>query len=102
MIGRVTDGKALPAEVLDRILARPLPPLAIPSTLQDSLMARLDRLAPVKEVAQVAACIGREFSHELIVAVASLPTPELERALAGLAAAELVFARGTPPDATYS
>ena len=50
-------------------LAGPLPPLAIPSTLQDSLMARLDRLAPVKEVAQVAACIGREFGFELLEAV---------------------------------
>jgi predicted ATPase len=134
MVGRVTGGRALPAEVLDQILARtdgvplfveeltkavleaglladrgdryelvgPLPPFAIPSTLQDSLMARLDRLAPVKEVAQIAACIGREFSHELIAAVAVLPAPELERALAELTAAELVFPRGTPPDATYS
>ena len=47
-------------------LAGPLPPLAIPSTLQDSLMARLDRLAPVKEVAQTAAVIGREFDHQLL------------------------------------
>ena len=83
-------------------LEGPLPPLAIPATLQDSLMARLDRLAPVKEVAQIAACIGREFSHELIAAVAALPAPELDRALAELTAAELVFPRGTPPDATYS
>ncbi len=60
-------------------------------------MARLDRLAPVKEVAQVAACIGREFSHELIAAVVALPAPELERALAELAATELVFPRGAPP-----
>ena len=51
-------------------LAGPLPPLAIPATLQDSLMARLDRLAPVKEVAQIGAAIGREFSHELLAAVA--------------------------------
>ena len=50
-------------------LAGPLPPLAIPATLQDSLMARLDRLAPVKEVAQIGAVIGREFSHELLAAV---------------------------------
>jgi predicted ATPase len=46
------------------VLAGPLPPLAIPATLHDSLMARLDRLAPVKEVAQIGACIGREFDHE--------------------------------------
>ena len=83
-------------------LAGPLPPLAIPATLQDSLMAQLDRLAPIKEVAQVAACIGREFSHELIAVVAALPAPELDRALAELTAAELVFPRGTPPDASYS
>ena len=49
----------------------PLPPLAIPATLHDSLMARLDRLAPVKEVAQIGAVIGREFSHELLAAVAT-------------------------------
>ena len=60
-------------------LSGPLPPLAIPATLQDSLMARLDRLAPVKEVAQIGACIGREFSHELLAAVSPLPAAELER-----------------------
>ena len=53
-------------------LAGPLPPLAIPATLHDSLMARLDRLAPVKEVAQIGAVIGREFSHELLAAVSPL------------------------------
>ena len=57
-------------------LAGPLPPLALPSTLHDSLLARLDRLAPVKEIAQIGAVIGREFSHELIAAVsASAPKP---------------------------
>ena len=54
-------------------LAGPLPPLAIPSTLHDSLLARLDRLAPVKEVAQIGAAIGREFSHALLAAVADRP-----------------------------
>ena len=53
-------------------LSGPLPPLAIPATLQDSLLARLDRLASAKQVAQMAACIGREFSHELVGAVAGL------------------------------
>jgi predicted ATPase len=62
-------------------LAGPLPPLAIPATLQDSLMARLDRLAPVKELAQMAACIGREFSHELLGAVSSLSDSALRDAL---------------------
>ena len=60
-------------------LSGPLPPLAIPATLHDSLMARLDRLAPVKEVAQIGAVIGREFCHELLAAVAPLPEAELQR-----------------------
>ena len=79
-----------------------LPPLAIPTTLHDSLMARLDRLAPVKEVAQIGAVIGREFSHELLVAVADRPEDELRAALDQLVASELVFRRCAPPDATYS
>jgi class 3 adenylate cyclase/predicted ATPase len=83
-------------------LAGPLPPLAIPATLHDSLMARLDRLAPVKEVAQTAAVIGREFSHELIAAVSPLSEADLSTALERLAAAELIFRRGTPPAAIYS
>ena len=83
-------------------LAGPLPPLAIPSTLQDSLMARLDRLAPVKEVAQTAAAIGREFDHQLLAAVSSSSEKRLNDALDQLVAAELVFRRGAPPDATYT
>ena len=84
------------------VLARPLPPLAIPATLHDSLMARLDRLAPVmKEVAQIGACIGREFDHELLAAVVPLPDAELQAALDQLVAAELVFRRGVPPATTY-
>jgi predicted ATPase len=98
LVERVTEGKALPDEVLEQILARtdgvplfieeltrtviesgmlidmgdryrmagPLPSLAIPTTLHDSLTARLDRLAPVKEVAQIAACIGRDFDYDLL------------------------------------
>jgi class 3 adenylate cyclase/tetratricopeptide (TPR) repeat protein len=83
------------------VLAGPLPPLAIPATLHDSLMARLDRLAPVKEVAQIGACIGREFDHELLAAVVSLPEAELQAALDRLVAAELVFRRGVAPATTY-
>jgi predicted ATPase/predicted negative regulator of RcsB-dependent stress response len=83
-------------------LAGPLPPLAIPSTLHDSLLARLDRLAPVKEVAQIGAALGREFSHTLLAAVADRPEPELQAALDQLVASELVFRRGAPPEATYS
>jgi class 3 adenylate cyclase/predicted ATPase len=83
-------------------LAGPLPPLAIPTTLHDSLMARLDRLAPVKEVAQIGAVIGREFSHELLAAVAPMSANLLGDALEQLVSSELIFRRGTPPDATYS
>ena len=83
-------------------LSGPLPPLAIPTTLHDSLMARLDRLAPVKEVAQIGAVIGREFSHELLAAVSPLSEAELSAALDQLVSSELVFRRGTPPEATYT
>ena len=83
-------------------LSGPLPPLAIPATLHDSLMARLDRLAPVKEVAQIGAVIGREFSHELLAAVAPMSANQLGEALEQLVQSELVFRRGTPPDAIYS
>jgi class 3 adenylate cyclase/predicted ATPase len=83
-------------------LTGPLPPVAIPATLHDSLMARLDRLAPVKEVAQIGAIIGREFSHELLDAVTQLDAADLDRGLSELVRAELIFRRGTPPEATYS
>jgi len=80
----------------------PLPALAVPSSLHDSLMARLDRLRPVKEVAQTAACIGREFSYEVLAAVASVSEAELRDALDQLIGAELVFGRGAPPAASYT
>ncbi|NOJ45398.1 adenylate/guanylate cyclase domain-containing protein [Bradyrhizobium archetypum] len=83
-------------------IAGPVLPLAIPTTLQASLLARLDRLAPTREVAQIAAILGRQFSHELISAVAKMSQPRLESALEQLIQAELVFRRGTPPDATYT
>jgi class 3 adenylate cyclase/predicted ATPase len=83
-------------------LTGPLPPLAIPSTLHDSLMARLDRLAPVKEVAQVAACIGREFRQDLLAALVGLREEDLCDALDRLVAAELVFRRGDQPEASYA
>ena len=79
----------------------PLNALAIPATLHDSLMARLDRLQPVKEVAQIASIIGRSFEHETIAALAGMPEPDLIEAMRKLVEAELVFRRGTPPDATY-
>jgi tetratricopeptide (TPR) repeat protein len=83
-------------------VAGPVTPLAIPATLQASLLARLDRLAPVREVAQIGAALGRQFSHELIAAVASVPEPQLDEALAQLVGAELIYRRGTPPDAEYT
>jgi tetratricopeptide (TPR) repeat protein len=89
-------------EMDDRyVLAGPLPPLAIPSTLHASLLARLDRLVEVKDVAQIGAAIGREFSFSMIAAVSGIPEQELAAALAKLVAAELIFQRGVPPDATY-
>jgi class 3 adenylate cyclase/tetratricopeptide (TPR) repeat protein len=84
------------------MLSRPLPSMAIPTTLSASLMARLDRLAPVKEVAQIGAVVGREFSYELLSAVADLPRPRLEEALAQLVEAELIFCRGEIPRAVYT
>ena len=83
-------------------LTGPLPPRAIPTTLYDSLMARLDRFAPVKEVAQIGAVFGREFSYQLLAAVVDIPAAQLDLALSQLVASELVFQRGTPPDAMYS
>jgi class 3 adenylate cyclase/predicted ATPase len=84
------------------VLDRALQPFAIPTTLQDSLMARLDRLASVRLVAQIGAAIGREFSYALLRAVSRLSEDELQAALGRLVASELVFQRGTPPDAVYS
>jgi class 3 adenylate cyclase/predicted ATPase len=83
-------------------LDRALTPFAIPTSLHDSLMARLDRLAAVRLVAQIAAAIGREFSYALLRAVSRLPEDELQTSLARLVASELVFQRGTPPDAVYA
>jgi class 3 adenylate cyclase len=84
------------------VLDGALPPFAIPTSLHDSLLARLDRLASVRLVAQTGAAIGREFSYALLQAVCRLPEDELRTALARLVASELVFQRGTPPDAIYS
>jgi tetratricopeptide (TPR) repeat protein len=73
----------------------------IPATLHDSLMARLDRLGTAKEVAQVAAVLGSEFSYELLHAVHTIAETELRQALSNLADAELVYVRGIAPEATY-
>jgi len=82
-------------------LAGPLPPLAIPSTLQDSLIARIDRLETVKELAQLGATLGREFTYELLQAVSSMDETTLQRELAKLVEAELLYQRGIPPQARY-
>jgi class 3 adenylate cyclase/predicted ATPase len=83
-------------------LKGPVAPLAIPSSLHASLLARLDRLAPTREIAQIGAALGRSFSHELISAVARLSPQKLDEGLAQLVSAELIFRRGTPPDAEYT
>ncbi len=134
LVERSAGGKALPAEILEQILARTdgvplfleeltktiiesgvlreedgryaldgaLPPLAIPTTLHNSLMARLDRLAPLREVAQIGATIGREFSYRLLSAVAHQPDDRLKEALDRLVRSEMVFGRGEVPEAVYS
>ena len=76
-----------------------LPPLAIPTTLKDSLMARLDRLSPVKEVAQAAACIGREFSSSLLASI--IDVEDLDEKLAQLVNAGLIFRRGSGDGTRY-
>src|SRR5438093_6487639 len=82
-------------------LTGPLPPLAIPATLHDSLMARLDRLATVKGLAQLGATLGREFSYALLQAVAPWDEGTLQRGLQQLVEAEFLYQQGLPPQATY-
>jgi tetratricopeptide (TPR) repeat protein len=129
LIDEVTGGRSLPAhirkEIIDRAdgiplfvqemtkavleagtdtsLAAAIPAAAssVPATLHASLMARLDRLGPAKEVAQMAAAIGREFNHALLAAIVPLTEPELNRSLDRLADAGLLFRQGVPPDANY-
>ena len=133
MTGRVAHGKALPAEVVEQVVAKtdgvplfveeltkmvlesgllqereeryeltgPLPPLAIPATLHDSLMARLDRLAAVKGLAQLGATLGREFSYDLLQAVSPWDEGTLQRGLQQLVEAEFLYQQGLPPQATY-
>jgi DNA-binding winged helix-turn-helix (wHTH) protein/predicted ATPase len=83
-------------------LNRSLQPFAIPATLRDSLAARLDRLASVKEIAQIGAAIGREFSYPLLRAVAGRDEASLCKALEQLEEAELLFRTGVPPEARYT
>ena len=87
----------------ERVLAGvPSPVDAVPASLHASLMSRLDRLGAAKEIAQIAACIGREFDHALLAAVAGVADAELRRLLHELRAAQLIFVRGFPPDERYT
>jgi class 3 adenylate cyclase len=131
MIDRIVDNKSLPPDVREDLIERtdgiplfieeitkavieaeedeahrtiadiPPPRLAIPATLHASLMARLDRLGPAKEIAQIGSVIGREFSHALLEAVAQKSRVDLETELQRLIAAGLLFRQGTPPHASY-
>ena len=134
IVSKLTNGKTLPADLLERILAKtdgvPLyveeltksilesgelkevgdhydyvgtaHDVTIPPTLRDSLTARLDRFPAAKEVAQTGAAIGREFSYELIAAVAPHSQADLDSALKQLTESGLAFRRGTPPEAHYT
>jgi class 3 adenylate cyclase/predicted ATPase len=100
-----SDGVPLFAEELTRLMRDSTGRFvqgAIPETLQDLLAARLDRLGPARQVAQIGAVIGREFSYELLQAVASHAVPDLDASLASLTDAELLHAHGFPPQATYA
>jgi predicted ATPase len=83
------------------VSAVPSAALTVPATLYASLMARLDRLGPAREIAQIGAVIGREFSHSLLAAVAPTPEAALHAGLDRLIAAGLLFRLGSPPQATY-
>ena len=93
----VLESGLLRGEADRYVLDRALPPFAIPTTLHDSLMARLDRLSSVRRVAQIGAAIGREFPYPLLRTVSRLAEDELKSALGRLVSSELVFQRGRPP-----
>jgi TOMM system kinase/cyclase fusion protein len=101
-LARMVLESGLVRELADRWeLTAPLPPLAIPTTLRDSLAARLDRLGEVKATAQLAATIGREFSYELLRAVSPLTESQLEAQLHKLVEGELVYQRRLPPHRAF-
>jgi class 3 adenylate cyclase/predicted ATPase len=101
LVKTILEADLVQEEADHYVLRGPLPPLAIPATLHDALMARLDRLAVVKDVAQLSAVLGREFTYELLRAVAPLDEATVQQALAQLVEAELLYQRGMPPQATY-
>jgi len=96
-----TDGVPLFVEELTKAVLE-TGKTTIPASLHDSLMARLDRIPEVKEIAQIAACIGREFDFSLLSGITDRPEEDLKLSLDQLAAAELMFRRGLPPNARYS
>jgi len=98
----VLESGLLREETERYVLDGALPPFTIPTTLHASLLARLDRPGSVRLVAQTGAAIGRHFPYALLCAVSDLREDELQTALAGLVASELVFQRGIPPEAVYS
>ncbi|UQR60291.1 AAA family ATPase [Bradyrhizobium sp. C-145] len=98
----VLEGGLLREHDGEYVLDGPLPSFAIPTTLQASLMARLDRLSPVRDVAQIGAVAGREFHYELVSAVAGLPKQRLDEALEQLVRSDLMFCRGENPHAVYT
>jgi class 3 adenylate cyclase/tetratricopeptide (TPR) repeat protein len=118
IVHRLGGGRQLPEELLDEIVVKtdgvPLfveeltkavlesGVTGIPASLHDSLMARLDRIPDVKEVAQIAAAIGRGFDYKLLMAIAERPEADLEHCLDKLTAAEIIFCRGKPPEASYT
>jgi len=91
----------LRADAEHYVLTGPLPTMAIPETLQDSLMARLDQLTTAKEVAQLGAVLGREFTYDMLMAVSSQDEATVQDGLARLVVAELLYQRGRPPRARY-
>ncbi len=118
IVDELSPGQKLPAEIVDAIIARtdgvPLfveeltkavletGETTVPASLHDSLMARLDRIPDVKEVAQIASCIGREFDYSLLADIIDLSQTVLDEALDRLTDTALIFRRGQPPDATYT
>ncbi len=93
--------EATPPTPITRYQVEPMPPLTIPATLRDSLMARLDRFPSAKKIAQIGAVIGREFSYALILAAAPEPPDELDLALEQLVNSGLLFRRGLGPDTVF-
>jgi class 3 adenylate cyclase/predicted ATPase len=102
LLKTILEARLVQEDASRYVLTGPLPPLAIPATLQDALMARLDRLAPIKDVAQLGATIGRTFAYELLQVVSPLDEATLQHTLRRLIEAELVYQQGVLPQATYT